>query len=308
MEKKLTSVIDKALSRRSFLVGAGTITAATVIAGCDSSTPAPTTPTPPPTPSDNPDIDILNFALNLEYLEAEYYLYAVTGSGLSAADAGSGAGTTVGGSKITFTNDSYAQLANLLAQDELNHVRDLRAAIAAAGYTPVPRPNLDYTAGFSAVGTASGIGADLSGFAGDTGLLLAAFTFEDVGVTAYTGAAPLISSSAILNTAAGFQSVEAYHAGIIRTIIAGAAAQPGADQTVLTNANKISALRATLGGGFETTLSTSSVVAADMNAIAYGRSTDEVLHILYGAAPGAGVKSGAFFPNGLNGTISVTAA
>jgi hypothetical protein len=57
----------------------------------------------------------------------------------------------------------------------------------------------------------------------------------------------------------------------------------------------------------ETTLSTTSVVAADStNAIAFARTTDQVLHIVYGGASGAGVANGGFFPNGLNGTITST--
>ena len=81
----------------------------------------------------------------------------------------------------------------------------------------------------------------------------------------------------------------------------------------------VSTLRASVGGGAETaltvpagtttaatTVTPTTVVAADANALAYSRTTDQVLHIIYGAGGGTGVKSGAFFPNGLNGTISVT--
>jgi hypothetical protein len=247
--------------------------------------------------------------LNLEYLEAEFYLNAATGSGLSSTDAGPGAASVNGGAQVPFVTAAYASYANEIAQDELNHVRLLRSAIFNANVTPVPRPAIDLTGGFNAVASAAGLGSTFNPFADENSFLVGAFAFEDVGVTAYSGAAPLLTSAAFLNAAAGIQATEAYHAGIIRTIIAGAASLPGAPQTYLNDANAISALRATLGGGMETMLSITSIVAATpANAIGYARTTDEVLHIVYGTAPGAGVKSGAFFPNGLNGNITVTAS
>jgi hypothetical protein len=313
VEKKLNDLIDKALSRRKFLAGAGTAAAGAMIIGCNNSTPA-TTPTPPPTPPplDIPDNDILNFALNLEYLEAEFYLYAATGSGLSTADALTGAGTTKVPANLVavpWTSPAQAQFAAELAQTELNHVRYLQAVIGKNSGTPVPRPAIDLT-NFGPLGVAAGIATTptFNPFADPNSFLVGAFTFEDVGVTAYGGAAPLLANNNILSGAAGLQAAEAYHASSIRTQIAGGAANSG-DATFLNYANKISALRATLGGGKETQLSISSVVAADPTyAIAFGRTTDQVLHIVYGAAGGAGLSKGGFFPNGLNGTITTTAS
>jgi hypothetical protein len=306
VETKLTKLVDKALSRRNFLVSSGTVAAAAVLVGCGDSTSTTTPPPVTPPTTTLTDADYLNFALNLEYLEAEFYLRAATGNGLSSTDAGSGAGTVTGGAQVSFATAAYASYANLIAQDELNHVRLLRTAL---GSSAVARPNIDLTAGFNAVASAAGIGSTFNAFADENSFLVGAFAFEDVGVTAYTGAAAALTSVANLSAAAGIQAVEAYHAGIIRTIIAGAASVSGASQGYLTAANQISALRGKLGGGNETMLSINSIVAADStNAIAFARTTDNVLHIVYGTAPGAGVKSGAFFPNGLNGNISVTTA
>jgi Ferritin-like domain len=312
VEKKLNDLIDKALSRRKFLAGAGTAAAGAMIIGCNNSTPAPTTtPTPTPTPLDIPDNDILNFALNLEYLEAEFYLYAATGSGLSTADALTGAGTTIVPPNIAavpWTTPAQAQLAAELAQTELDHVRYLQSVIGKNSGTPIPRPAIDLTF-FGPIGVAAGIATTptFNPFADPNSFLVGAFTFEDVGVTAYGGAAPAFASNIILSGAVGLQAAEAYHAAAIRTLIAGGAANSG-DATFLNYANNISALRAHLGGGKETQLSISSVVASDPTyALGFGRTTDQVLHIVYGAL-GAGLSKGGFFPNGLNGTITVTAS
>ncbi|WP_260734641.1 ferritin-like domain-containing protein [Tunturiibacter lichenicola] len=319
MEKKLNDLIDKALSRRKFLAGAGTATASALIVGCSSSSPAPT-PTPTPTPTPAPtitDADILTFALNLEYLEAEFYLYAATGAGLSSTDAGSGPTATLpaGFAPVNFADAYLAQYANEIAQDELNHVRFLRSALAAAGVTVQPRPQIDLSF-FAGLATAAGISGTFSPFTDENAFLTGAFVFEDVGVTAYLGAAGLISSKTYLGAAAGILGTEAYHAAEIRTIIAGNAASSSAtaaQTAALTNVNLISALRGKISmasgnmSAAETAVSTTSIVAADgTNAIAFARTTDQVLHIVYGGASGAGVQSGGFFPNGLNGNIKST--
>ncbi|WP_353063469.1 ferritin-like domain-containing protein [Tunturibacter psychrotolerans] len=311
MEKKLNDLIDKALSRRQFLAGAGTTAAAALVVGCNSSTTTPSpTPTPTPTPLDLPDNDILNFALNLEYLEAEFYLYAATGSGLSTADALAGAGTTIVPANLVavpWTSPVQAQFAAELAQTELDHVRYLQGAITANTGTPVARPAIDLTF-FASLATAAGITTPFNPFADPNSFLVGAFTFEDVGVTAYAGGGPALISNILLSGVAGLQAAEAYHAAAVRTQIAGGAANTG-DATFLNWANDISALRATLGGGNETALSLSSIVAADpTNALGFARTTDQVLHIVYGKAGGAGLSKGGFFPNGLNGTITTTAS
>lgn len=303
--EKLKELTQKAVSRRSFLASAGTATAASLIAGCSGSSTAPTTTTT--TPPDIPDNDILNFALNLEYLEAEFYLRAATGNGLSSADALSGAGTVTGGTAVPGLPTSIQNYLNEIAQDELNHVRAIQATITGNGGTPVARPNLDFTDAFNALAAAAGIGSIFNPFSSASAFLVGAFVFEDVGVTAYSGAAPMISSATILAAAAGIQAVEAYHAANIRTQLVAMAAATNS-QTYVNYANMVSTLRGTLGGGNETPLSATSIVACTTaNAIGYSRTTDQVLHIVYAA--GAGVQTkGGFFPNGLNGKITATAS
>jgi hypothetical protein len=314
------------VNRRKFLAGVGAAGAATALAGCGGPA-AYTAPAGSGSTAYN-DVDILNFALNLEYLEAEFYLRAATGAGLTAADSGTGAGTVVGGAQISGLSTAQQNILNEIAYDEQAHVRFLRSALSTSA---VAKPNLDLTNSFNALASAAGIGSTFNPFADFPSFLVGAFVFEDVGVTAYSGAAPLISPAGVtagyLAAAAGILAVEAYHAAYVRTALTGLAISGMG--TYLANANKVSALRGMLGGGNETVLTVptgtapfitsiptpSSIVAATTaNAIAYARTTDQVLHIVYGTfsntagatTPAAGVAKGGFFPNGLNGNIKVT--
>lgn len=298
----LDARVESMLSRRRFLTGAaatgaGAVALATV--GCgDSNNTATTTPTPP-TGSTPSEADVLNFALNLEYLEAEFYLRAATGAGLSSSDAGSNAGAVSGGSMVAFATPAIQQYANEIANHELAHVRFLRKALGSAA---VDRPAIDLTGSFNAAASAAGIGATFNPFSSETNFLLGAFLFEDVGVTAYHGAAGYLTTKSNLAAAAGIYAVEAYHAAIIRTLIA----QVGG--SAVTTANQIATLRGTAGGGNETMLSGSTIVAADNNSITYERTTDQVLHVVYLSASAGVVSKGGFYPNGMNGNIKASAS
>ena len=246
------------------------------------------------------DADYLNFALNLEYLEAEFYLRAATGTGLSSSDTGNSTSKTSGGSQVPGLNSLQSQYINEIAQNELDHVRFLRNAL---GSSAVVAPAIDLTNSFNALASAAGLGSSFNPFASYGNYLIGAFIFEDVGVTAYHGAAKLLTSKSNLTAAAEIHAVEAYHAASIRAqiVLAGS--------TAISTANAVENVRSMLGGGNETTLSATGIVAADStNSIGFERTTDQVLHIVYGTGGGAGVKSGTFFPSGLNGNISVTQA
>ncbi len=292
-------------SRRQFLAGLGITAGSAAVIGCSDKSSVNNVGSP--TSTAVTDVDILNFALNLEYLEAEFYLRAVTGNGLAAADTGSSPGATTGGAQVTFATPAIKAYAMEIADDEQQHVRYLRAAIKQFGGTPVDKPAIDLTASFNAAAMAAGLGATFSPFTDENAFLVGAFTFEDVGVTAYNGAVTLISNKTILGAAAAIHATEAYHAAEIRTLLV-----YNSNPDYLKAAVAISGLRgaaSSAGGGItaEVAPSSTTIVPADSNSLAFHRTTDQVLDIVYLDASGKGATKGGFFPNGLNGKITASA-
>ena len=284
------------------------------------------------------DADILNFALNLEYLEAQFYSYAAYGTPLAASVTGGGAvaPTATGARRVDGLDADpvVRDYAREIAADEIAHVTFLRNAIAGAGATPVAQPQIDIgispTGAFSSAARAAGlIGPTTAAaptffdpYSSPNNFLLGAFIFEDVGVTAYKGAAPLITNKTFLEASAGILAVEAYHASIIRTVLY---ARGMATPSLRSGADAISNARDSLDGatdidqgispvtqtattsaGANQSVTTSNIVPLDANGIAYDRTPGQVLNIVYLTKTAA--SAGGFFPAGTNGTIKMSTA
>ncbi len=248
---------------------------------------------------------VLNFALNLEYLEAEFYLHAFYGWGVpsSATDGKGKRGGVTGGRKVKFATPAVRQYAREIAEDELNHVLFLRKALGSAA---VARPAINLRESFTAAARAAGLISatqTFDPFANENNFLLAAFIFEDVGVTAYKGAAPLIHNKTYLEAAAGILAVEAYHAAIVRTTLY--------TKGLYEAAEKISNARDSLDNVKDVdrgigTAKKANLVPANGDSIVYSRSAADVLNIVY-LNPGK-VSKGGFYPAGLNGSIRTSSA
>ena len=127
--------------------------------------------------SEGGDIEILNFALTLEYLESTFYSEAKRRAGASG---------------------ELKALIELLAKDEQEHVEALAGTVKKLGGKPVAKPKFDFP------------------YSDTAGFLTLAQTFEDTGVSAYNGAAPMIKSKEVLTVAGSIVQVEARHAAAIR--------------------------------------------------------------------------------------------
>ncbi|GIW34930.1 ferritin-like domain-containing protein [Meiothermus sp.] len=261
----------------------------------------------------NQDVAILNFALNLEYLEAAFYLAAV-GRINDIQSIGGNAQIKLpagfsGTSPVPGMSADILEYAQEIAEDELAHVKFLRQALGSAA---VDRPVIDLDQAFKNAGSAASGGAitNFDPFANELFFIHGAFIFEDVGVTAYKGAAKLITDkNNVLDPAAGILAVEAYHAGLIRLLLHDRKdMMVTSSLTVAQVAQAISDLRGSVGGGKDegiTRMGKANLVAADSNAVAYGRTPSEVLKIVY-LTGNAGVSMGGFFPMGLNGSLKTT--
>jgi hypothetical protein len=126
------------------------------------------------------DVEILNFALTLEYLESDFYNVK---------------GTTVG---LSGQAKSYA---TLFGEEEQDHVQALTTVIKQLGGTPVKKPTFVFPA------------------TSQSSFLALASVLENTGVGAYNGAAPSLQSKTVLAAAGSIVQIEARHAAAINLLI-----------------------------------------------------------------------------------------
>jgi rubrerythrin len=128
------------------------------------------------------DVEILNFALTLEFLEAAFYEQALQKTGGLSPES--------------------KKLATEIGENEAEHVTALTSTIKELGGKPTAAPGVDFG----------------KAFASEKSFLKLAQTLEDTGVSAYNGAAPQIKSKEVLAAAGGIVQVEARHAAAIRLL------------------------------------------------------------------------------------------
>lgn len=271
----ISEVLEQSPNRRSLLKKIGLAGAA---AGAAIATGGIKLQADPSAPS---AVDVLQFALNLEYLEAEFYTMATMGKYISQVGIGTSGtgntGPTTGGNQVNFANNSVytGTVANQIGKDERNHVTLLRTALSNAGVMPVAKPpiNLD----------ALGIG-----FANELQFLTLARVFEDVGVSAYGGGAqvPSLAASPYIGTAALILAAEAEHVANIRLQVA--------KLGIATNMLDSVDIQPPPSGTYFFSIDPST-------GLTHIRTPGQVLYLVYGNKANAG--SGGFFPSGVNGNL-----
>lgn len=254
------------------------------------------------------DISLITILLNLEYLEASYYLYASTGVGLPATAQGGQARTISGGRQVSFASPVVAAFAAELASEEQKHVIFLRNLIVAAGLVPASLPSIDLAGGFNYIMQQAGIvgsGQVFDAFANDTNFLLGSYVLEDLLTTTYHGTIASLGNAAYIDPIGGLLAAEGYHSGILRTILF----QGGFGNAT----NAISYIRDTLDGSAGTptqgndhgvgAVPKATLADVDGNAIVADRTSQQAINIVFNSNaasnPTLNIPS-YFFPNGFS--------
>lgn len=304
---------DRLAERRRFLqlaggasIAAGGLALLSACGGDDDDSDPDPTPTPTPTPTatstSNADRAALNFALQLEYLQAQYFAYATTGASVPAdLLAGTGTpGAVTGGAPVSFSDPFTAACAREIAAESQRRIAYLRGIITAEA---VAQPAINIS-GAADGPFSTALGESFNPYSGDGNFLLGAFFLQDVIVTAYKGLQPLINLGTTRTGFFGLLGAHSYHAGLIRTALF-------TNATLRTLAGRFSDARDALDGSRDldqnvATDGAANITPADGNGIAYSRSSPAVLNVLY--LNKASVSAGGFFPAGLNGDLKTSAA
>ncbi|RYR12633.1 hypothetical protein Ahy_B04g070079 isoform C [Arachis hypogaea] len=263
--------------------------------------------------SEPSDADRIEFALNLEYLEAEFFLYGALGYGLDVV-----------------APELAGDLISQFAYQEVGHLRAIKKEVKG-----FPRPVLDLRVGTFARIMDSAFGRRLyppfDPYASEINYLLASYVIPYVGLTGYVGTNPQLqnttskrvrctkSESYLCNEqlVAGLLGVESGQDAVIRTWLyerLEVRVMPYR-LTVAEFTNRISVLRDRLGNagvkdeglvvpmalGAEGRV-VGNVLAANNASLSYDRTPEEILRIVYGT--GDAHIPGGFFPNGASGAIA----
>lgn len=264
------------------------------------------------------DSDLLNFALNVEYFECEFFMGALYGVGLDKfAPHLTGGGPPPIGLEIANLDPATGDIVLQFGLQEIGHIRVIRETVK----DPIPRPQLDLGvkawAKFFEEALGYRLNPPFNPYANSVNYFIAMYCIPYVGLTGYVGSNPNITSHTAKRLLAGLLGVEAGQDAVIRYWLYERGhweVYPYAI-TVAEMTGKISNLRNCLGKtgivdegvivpkelGAEGRVR-GNILSADTNSLAYSRTAAEILRVLYGT--GNESIPGGFYPLGANGRVA----
>ncbi|RAL52059.1 hypothetical protein DM860_016557 [Cuscuta australis] len=263
------------------------------------------------------DVDMLEFPLNLEYLEAEFFLWGALGHGIDRFDPGLSSG---GPSPVGVTAAKLSPLVrDIIAQFGFQEVGHLRAIKETVPGFARPLLNLSKEAFGTVMDNAFGrpLRPPFDPYASDINFLIASYVVPYVGLTGYVGANPKLRSATAKRLVAGLLGVESGQDAVLRTLLYERKKEVVAPygMTVAEFTGHISGLRNKLGkkGMKDEGLivartegpegkTSGNILAGDQHSLAYDRTPEEILRIVYGT--GKENKPGGFYPKGGDGKIA----
>ncbi|KAI6692895.1 hypothetical protein NL676_020605 [Syzygium grande] len=263
------------------------------------------------------DVDLLEFPLNLEYFEAELFLHASLGYGLDkVAPNLTAGGPSPVGAKAAKLGPLIKDIILQFAYQEVGHLKAIKKTVKG-----FPRPLLNLSADSFAAVVDKAFGHALKPpfdpYANEINFLLASYLVPYVGLTGYVGANPKLHGPVSKRLVAGLLGVESGQDAVIRALLyerAHLKVKPYG-KTVAEFTNRFSELRDKLGHdghkdeglvvlrhqGAEGKVE-GNVLAGDKYSVAYDRTPEEILRIVYGS--GDASVPGGFYPKGGNGHIA----
>ncbi|KAK7332660.1 hypothetical protein VNO80_29415 [Phaseolus coccineus] len=263
------------------------------------------------------DVDLLEFPLNLEYLEAEFFLYGALGYGLDkvAPDLAEGGDPPIG-AKSAKLDRLFKDVILQFGLQEVGHLRAIKSTVKG-----FPRPQLDLSSSSFAKIMDQAIGRNLTPpfdpYANSINYLLASYVIPYVGLTGYVGANPMLQNATSRKLVAGLLGVESGQDAVIRAFLYEQKTQKVNPYGLSVGdfTDRISTLRNNLGNegvkdeglvvaredGAESAVN-GNILAGDKDSLAYSRTPEEILRIIYGT--GDEHAPGGFYPKGASGRIA----
>lgn len=263
------------------------------------------------------DKDLVQFPLNLEFLEAEFFLNGALGLGLDAFEPGFAAGgpPPIGAQKANL-DPVTRRIIEEFGYQEVGH---LRAIITTVGGVPRPLYDLSPEAFAQLFDKAVGYKLDppFNPYSNTVNYLLASYAIPYVGLVGYVGTIPHLANYTSRRLVASLLGVESGQDAVIRTLLYEKADEKVLpyDITVAEFTSAISGIRnelamcgirdegliVPLNLGAENRTE-SNILSADTNSLSYARTPQQILRIIYGT--GSEYMPGGFLPRGGSGKIA----